>query len=395
MIAHENYFWYIKGLHLTTSILIASGIFIRWKTEAKARRMLAFLFLMMTVFYTIDVVLAQFYEQHPLMLSQNQGFAYSFGSLYNGMVIATFTYLYTRLVFKPEKLTARLILRTNVVLVVSVLVYGVLSLLGFSPVPGYDMSQVFAHIGDNPFVLLWLLTILAFYVYIAYITFVVIRWMIIHRRNIKNNFSLVGDFRYYYIYVTYALFGLTLPLGVVSLLYEGNSQLSLVCGLSFTGIIILISVFSYLQRDIYSEALPLEDIETDVSKRTHDEKQQIRFNDRRLLEKLRVLIDEEHVYTQPDLSAETLASRMEISRKKLYLFLKEYYGSIFSDYINGCRIKHAEMLMKNAEYSNLTILEISEMSGFNSVGTFNKFFKAKHATTPAKFRNTIQILESV
>lgn len=390
MIAQENYFWYIKGLHLTTSILIATGIFIRWKTEAKARRMLAFLFLMMTIFYTIDVVLAQFYDLHPLMLTQNRGFAYSFGSLYNGMVVATFTYLYTRIVFRPEKLTARLILRTNVVLVVSVLVYGMLSLLGFHPMPGYDMPQVVAHIGDNPFVLLWLLTIFAFYVYTAYITFIVIRWMIIHRRNIKNNFSLVGDFRYYYIYITYVLFGLTLPLGIVTLLYKGNSQIGFICGLCFAGIIILISIFSYLQQDIYSEALPLEDIETDVSKRTQDEKHQIRFNDRRLLEKLRVLIDEEHVYTQSDLSAETLASRMEISRKKLYLFLKKYYGSIFSDYINGCRLEHAEMLMRNPEYSNLTILEISEMSGFNSVGTFNKFFKGKHATTPAKFRNTIK-----
>lgn len=389
MITYENYIWYIKGLHLTTSILIATGILIRWKIETKARRMLAFLFLMMTVFYTIDVILALFYELHPFMLTQNKGFAYSFGSLYNGMVIATFTYLYTRTVFKPEKLTARLILRVNSVLVISVLVYGVLSLLGFRPVPGYDMTQLFRHMGDNPFVLLWLLTVLSFYVYTAYISFVVVRWMIIHRRNIKNNFSLVGDFRYYYIYVTYVLFGLTLPLGIFALLYKGNSQVSLLCAFFFTFIIILISVFSYLQRDIYSEELPMEDIETDVSKRGADEKHQIRFNDRRLIEKLRILVEEEHIYTQPDLSAETLACRMEISRKKLYLFLKEYYGSIFSDYINGCRIGHAEMLMEREEFRNLTILEISEMSGFNSVGTFSKFFKAKHFTTPAKYRNTV------
>lgn len=382
--------WYIKGLHLTVSAFIATGILIRWRTETKARRMLAFLFLMMTVLYTMDVILAGLYDLHPFMLTQNKGFAYSFGSLYNGMVIATFTYLYTRIIFKPEKPTARLILRTNSVLVVSVLLYGILSLLGFHPVPDYDMPEMFMHIGDNPFVLLWILTILSFYAYIAYISFVVVRWMIIHRRNIKNNFSLVGDFRYYYIYVTYILFGLTLPLGIISLLYKGNSLMSFIGGLAFAVIIILIFISSYLQQDIYSEELPMEDIETDGANRVGDEKQPIRFNDRRLIEKLRVLIEVERIYTQPDLSAETLASRMEISRKKLYLFLKEYYGSIFSDYINGCRIMHAEKLMKSQECHNLTILEISEMSGFNSVGTFNKFFKAKYSTTPAKFRNTLE-----
>lgn len=368
-------------------VLLATGIFMRWKVETKSRKVLAFMFLVISAFYTVDVILGQSFALHPLMLQQGRGFAYSFGALYNGMVIATFTYLYTRAVFKPERLTVARFIRANIIVVISFSVYTLLVVLGFKPVSGYEVADLWRHTGDNPFVLLWVLTVASFYVYVAYITFIVIRWLVIHRRNIKNNFSLVGGFRYYCIYVTYLLFGSTLPLGIVSLLHKTDIRRAVVYGIIFIIIILLIYIFSFLQKDIYSEKLPMEDIETSKS----DEKQHIRFSDRRLIEKLKVLIEEERIYTQPDLSAETLASIMEISRKKLYLFLKEYYNSIFSDYINGCRIEYAEKLMKDKECRHLTILEISEMSGFNSVGTFNKFFKAKYHTTPAKYRNEIEI----
>lgn len=387
MITESNFIWYIKAVQLTVLVLLATGIFMRWKVETKSRKVLAFMFLVTSTFYTVDVILGQSFALHPLMLQQGRGLGYSFGALYNGMVIATFTYLYTRAVFIPERLTVRWFIRANIISIVSFSVYILLLILGFRPVSGYDAAELWEHTGDNPFVLLWISTVVLFYVYVVYISVVVVRWLMIHRRNIKNNFSLVGGFRYYCIYVTYLLFGSTLPLGIMSLLYKADMRQGVAYGISFIFIILLIYIFSSLQKDIYSEKLPMEDIETSKS----DEKQLIRFSDRRLIEKLRVLIEEERIYTQPDLSAETLASIMEISRKKLYLFLKEYYNSIFSDYINGCRIEHAERLMKDKECRYLTILEISEMSGFNSVGTFNKFFKAKYHTTPAKYRNEIEV----
>ncbi|MEG1649262.1 MAG: helix-turn-helix transcriptional regulator, partial [Rikenellaceae bacterium] len=99
------------------------------------------------------------------------------------------------------------------------------------------------------------------------------------------------------------------------------------------------------------------------------------------------LITEDKIHTDSKLTAEILADRMMVSRKKLYLLLKDCKNISFSDYINGNRIDYAEKLITNEKYINISILEISEMAGFNSIGTFNKFFKAKYNSTPAKYRD--------
>ncbi|MEF9986423.1 MAG: helix-turn-helix transcriptional regulator [Bacteroidales bacterium] len=397
MITQDNYIWVIKASHLTLSALTALGIFLRWKTEAKSRRPLAFMFLLMAIFYTVDLVLAQYYTIHPFMLQQGNVVGYSFGSLYNGMLFAAFLYLYARALFKPLKLTIMVLIRANIILISSLCCYIILLLIGFKPIPHYSFGELLVNLNNNPFAILWLLSMACFEIYAVYISFISLRWLIIHYRNIKNNFSLTGSFKYYYIYVTYFLFSLTIPLGIVTLLFGADYKAKLICGLIFSAIIVLVYIFSYLQEDIYTQEEPMIDVEARViddnlNKNIGEnivEGQVIKINDRLIMEKLRILIEERNIYLVPDLSAETLAHNLNISRKKLYLFLKEQYNSTFSDYINGCRIEHAHKIIVDKHNYKLSILEISEMSGFNTTDTFNKFFKSKYHTTPAKYRNSI------
>lgn len=388
MMTPDSYIWYVKAAHLTAYLLMAAGIFLRWDEQAKATRTLAIMFILMAVFYIADLIIEQYYDIHPFMLHQGDGVGYSFGALYKGMTMASFLYLYARAVFKPLKITIKILVRTNIISIISFLCYIIFTVLGFRPVPGYKMVDLINHLHDNPFASLWLITMICFACYAVYICCISLRWMNIHRCNIKNNFSRRGDFRYYYMYVIYFLLALTIPLGVVTLSFEANNTIKVLCGVLLMAMMLFVYIFSTLQQDIYSQEQPMEDMAT-IEPGIED-KHSIRINDRILIEKLNTLIEQEEIYRLSDLSAEILATRMKISRKKLYLFLKAYYHSTFSDYVNKCRLEHAERLITDKQNYHLSIVEISELSGFNTVATFNKFFKAKHSITPAKYRSTLE-----
>ncbi|MEG2614285.1 MAG: helix-turn-helix transcriptional regulator [Alistipes sp.] len=389
--SEENYFWYLKAMQMTISAMIAIGIFARWNVAAKARKPLAFMFLFMTIFYLIDFVLSIHHQCHPFLLRQGAGLAYSFGALYNGILLVTMSYVYAHALFRPQKLSWRTLLSYNVLVLCSFGTYVILSIMGYKPQPGYGFAELWANLWSNPFVLLWLATMVWFYGYVIYVCVTSLRWMLIHQRNIRNNFSLVGGFRYYYIYIICALFFSMVLLGVFTLWFKTDGILNILPGVLFIVIIVLIYIFSYLQPDVYSEKHPMKDVEGDDEVGTKDECQFIKVNDRRLLDRLMMLIEQERIYKQPDLSAEMLAEHMGVSRKKLYLFLKEYKNTTFSDYINGCRIEYAARMMSSGEYVNMSTVEISELSGFNSLGTFNNFFKAKYGTTPAKYRSGLVV----
>lgn len=55
----------------------------------------------------------------------------------------------------------------------------------------------------------------------------------------------------------------------------------------------------------------------------------------------------------------------------------------FYDYLNFRRMRAAEELLSSPDYS---ITELALASGFPSISTFNRVFKAKHGCTPTEYR---------
>ncbi|PKL15937.1 MAG: hypothetical protein CVV49_18820 [Spirochaetae bacterium HGW-Spirochaetae-5] len=88
-----------------------------------------------------------------------------------------------------------------------------------------------------------------------------------------------------------------------------------------------------------------------------------------------------------DISREGLASMIDLDPDYISRFFKIYTGMKIGDFINKLRIEEASLLLISGDKS---VLDISLISGFESLRTFNRaFFKIK-GETPTAFRNNNQ-----
>ncbi len=74
-----------------------------------------------------------------------------------------------------------------------------------------------------------------------------------------------------------------------------------------------------------------------------------------------------------------------------YTYLSRYFkqmvGISFNDYVNEYRISKACYLLQNG---NMTVLEISNECGFNSLRTLNRNFKEQIGISPAEYRRQLK-----
>lgn len=101
-------------------------------------------------------------------------------------------------------------------------------------------------------------------------------------------------------------------------------------------------------------------------------------------EKLLHLFEEEKVYLDNDISLETLADKMRLSKHHLTQLFNVYIGENFNQFVNKYRIGYSCNLLQTT-HSQLTIEEIAFESGFNSKVSFNRHFKNIMGCTPTDY----------
>lgn len=109
-------------------------------------------------------------------------------------------------------------------------------------------------------------------------------------------------------------------------------------------------------------------------------------SDLALMEELRHLVDEEHIYLDPNLDLNTLSQRMGVPRYLLSKAVNTVYGKAFSAYINECRVRHAILLLSDPANDHLSFEAIALDSGFPTRQTFYRVFKAQTEISPAAYR---------
>ena len=92
----------------------------------------------------------------------------------------------------------------------------------------------------------------------------------------------------------------------------------------------------------------------------------------------------EENYTQ-EITLEQAASEAELSRFYFSRLFHKTTGMNFNAYLTRIRTDKAEMLLKG---TSLPIINIAYESGFNSIRTFNRSFKAIKGCTPKSLRRT-------
>jgi len=96
---------------------------------------------------------------------------------------------------------------------------------------------------------------------------------------------------------------------------------------------------------------------------------------------------EEH-YHEPHLRLEDVARHVDRSPAYFSTLLTKRQGSSFRQLLTAIRVKEAQRLLLD---TNWTVKEIAEKTGFGNVNYFSKIFKEKTGTTPRSFRNRKKI----
>ncbi|CCN47359.1 membrane hypothetical protein [Vibrio nigripulchritudo MADA3029] len=96
------------------------------------------------------------------------------------------------------------------------------------------------------------------------------------------------------------------------------------------------------------------------------------------------LLDTQRMFTDPDLSLQSLADRLGVKSYLLSQVLNQHMGVKFYELVNRRRVNYVCELMKNQPHK--PILDLALEAGFNSKSTFNAAFKKYQDKTPTQFK---------
>ena len=88
-------------------------------------------------------------------------------------------------------------------------------------------------------------------------------------------------------------------------------------------------------------------------------------------------------YSEP-LSLDLLEKKLHINKYYISHIMNQKLNMGFNDYINSIRISNA---CRKLSESNLSISEISDAVGFNTVRTFNRAFSKRMGISPREYRS--------
>ncbi|WP_109435061.1 AraC family transcriptional regulator [Aquimarina sp. AU119] len=109
--------------------------------------------------------------------------------------------------------------------------------------------------------------------------------------------------------------------------------------------------------------------------------------DNRYFLKLENLLQNDHIYRDPNLSQEIIAKLLNISSGYLSQIVNDITKKNFTVYINSYRVKEVKDMILNAEFDKYSLLAIGLEAGFKSKTTFYTSFKKETGLTPSQFRS--------
>jgi AraC-like DNA-binding protein len=106
-----------------------------------------------------------------------------------------------------------------------------------------------------------------------------------------------------------------------------------------------------------------------------------------LLRRLQHLMAVDRVYRQEGLTIGFLSAKLGVPEYRLRQLINEGLGHRnFNAFLNGYRIEEAKAALTDPEQKDVPVLTIALDAGFQSVGPFNRAFKAATDLTPTEFR---------
>jgi AraC-like DNA-binding protein len=111
--------------------------------------------------------------------------------------------------------------------------------------------------------------------------------------------------------------------------------------------------------------------------------------ERRLLDALRRAMEADKAYREEGCSIAVLAARLGLPEYRLRRLINQRLGHRnFTTYVNGYRLAETMAALADPSQARVPILTIALDAGFQSLGPFNRAFKAHAGMTPSDFRRS-------
>ena len=101
------------------------------------------------------------------------------------------------------------------------------------------------------------------------------------------------------------------------------------------------------------------------------------------LEKLKYILKYVEEHYSEHITIEEMAKLTFYSKSHFMKFFKSHIGTGFIDYLNNYRLMMSEQMLKT---SDLSVIEIAQLNGFDNISYFNRIFKKKYNLSPSKLR---------
>jgi AraC-like DNA-binding protein len=109
--------------------------------------------------------------------------------------------------------------------------------------------------------------------------------------------------------------------------------------------------------------------------------------DQKLIHGLMRLMADERIYRQDNVTIGTLATRLNIPEYRLRRLINQRLGyRNFSVFLNNHRIEEAKAALADPAQAEVPVITIAMDAGFQSLGPFNRAFKAVTGVTPTEYR---------
>ena len=109
--------------------------------------------------------------------------------------------------------------------------------------------------------------------------------------------------------------------------------------------------------------------------------------DQKLIDALMRLMADERIYRHDNISIGTLATKLAIPEYKLRRLINQRLGyRNFNVFLNNHRIEEAKAALADPTQAEVPVITIALDAGFQSLGPFNRAFKATTGVTPSEYR---------
>jgi AraC-like DNA-binding protein len=109
--------------------------------------------------------------------------------------------------------------------------------------------------------------------------------------------------------------------------------------------------------------------------------------DRKLIDALMRLMGDERIYRHDNVTIGTLATKLGIPEYKLRRLINQRLGyRNFNVFLNEHRIAEAKAALADPSQAEVPVITIAMDAGFQSLGPFNRAFKATTGVTPTEYR---------